>query len=163
MAPFAQGTKLDAVAIKQLLKLKQAAGRFTIAGATVMVGLDVFDGWRSLKDDQKLLATAYFVRGVGGSFAIAGVAIAMTTLRYATLVVRLNLVGIVITVVSTVAIEMLKPKLWQDWFRAQPFRREEDNTDGSWSQWFTKPSPHKSKTQMLSKLDEAVDDAKQGA
>ena len=163
VAPFAQGTKLDAVAIKQLLKLRQAAGRFTIAGATVMVGLDVFDGWRSLKDDQKLLATAYFVRGVGGSFAIAGVAIAMTTLRYATLVVRLNLVGIVITVVSTVAIEMLKPKLWQDWFRAQPFRREEDNTDGSWSQWFTKPSPHKSKTQMLSKLDEAVDDAKQGA
>ena len=37
------------------------------------------------------------------------------------------------------------------------------NTDGSWSQWLAKPSPHKSEAQMLSKLDEAVNDASKGA
>ncbi len=160
VAPIAQGTKLDQVAIKQLLKFRQAAGRFTIAGSSVMVGLDVFDGWRALRDKKGILAIAYWLRGIGGVATITGVSIAMLTIRYATLVARLNLAGLIFTVFTTVAIEMLKPKLWQDWFRSQPFRADKDNTDGSWAQWFEKPSPHKSEAQMLSKLDEAVDDAK---
>ncbi|WP_052321626.1 T6SS effector BTH_I2691 family protein [Ralstonia sp. A12] len=163
VAPFAQGTKLDAVAIKQLLKLRQAAGRFTIAGSVVVVGLDVFDGWRAFNDDKSWLGRAYFARAVGAVATITGVGIGMVTIEMATLVARLNMVGIVVTVVATIAIETLKPKLWQDWFRAQPFRTDNDNTDGSWSQWFAKPSPHKSKAQMLSKLDEATDDAKKGS
>jgi hypothetical protein len=162
VAPFAQGTKLDAVAIKQLLKLRQAAGRFTIAGSMVTVGLDAFDGWRAYRDENGALAAAYWIRGIGGGVTVAGVGISMITIEWATVIARLNLVGIVLTVASTIAIEVLKPKLWQDWFRAQPFRTDRDNTDGSWSQWFAKPSPHKSKAQMLSKLDEAIDDAKKG-
>ena len=162
VAPFAQGTQLDSVAIKQLLKFRQAAGRFTIAGATVTVGLDVFDGWRAYGDGKTWLGRAYLTRAIGGGVTIVGVGISMVTIEWATAIARLNFVGMVLTVASTIAIEALKPKLWQDWFRAQPFRTDDDNTDGSWSQWLSKPSPHKSKAQMLSKLDEATDDAKKG-
>lgn len=95
--------------------------------------------------------------------AQSSVGLGMSSIRYATLVANLNLVRIIIIGGTTVAIEILKPKLWQDWFRAQPFRTADDNTDGSWGQRLAKPAPHKSEAQMLSKLDEAMDDAKQGA
>ena len=74
----------------------------------------------------------------------------------------LSLLRIILTGDSTVAIEILKPKLWQDWFRSRPFRTADDNTDGSWGQRLEKPLPHKSEAQMRSKLDEAMDDAKKG-
>jgi hypothetical protein len=162
VAPFAQGTQLDQVAIDKLLKLRQAAGRYTIGGGLVMAGLDVFDGWRAMRDENYALAWAYWIRAGGGGAMLAGVRISMLTVRMATLVARLNLVGIIITVAATIAIEMLKPKLWEDWFRAQPFRSDKGNTDSSWSQQLAKPSPHKNEAQMLSKLDEAVGDAKTG-
>jgi hypothetical protein len=46
----------------------------------------------------------------------------MVTLARVTLVFRLNIVGLTLTVVSTIAIELLKDKEWQTWFQSQPFR-----------------------------------------
>lgn len=162
VAAIAKGTKLDQVAIERLLKLRSAAGRFAIAGAGVTVGLDVFDSWRAVKDERRALTLAYWTRAIGGGFTVTGVVISMRTIYLATLVGRLNLVGIVLTVVSTIAIEMLKPKLWEDWLRAQPFRMEKDNTDGGLWAGLAKPTPHKSEAQMLSKLDDAVKGAEGG-
>lgn len=162
IAAFAVGTNLDALSAKQLLEFRTAAGRYTIAGASVVVALDLFDGMRAFHNGKGKLGAAYVVRVVGGGLSIAGVAVAMTTLDAwaVTLVFRLNLVGMVVTVVSTVAIEMLKDKEWQNWFQSQPFRTAKFSNDGTWFNQLMQPTPHKSETYMMSKLDAAIGENK---
>ena len=160
IAAFAAGTKLDEVAGAKLLEFRRAAGRYTIAGASVTLALDVFDATRAWHGNQKALTFAYATRVVGSGLSIASVGVSMVTLARVTLVFRLNLVGIVITAVSTVAIEILKDKEWQTWFQAQPFRTAGFSNDGTWYNKLMQPTPHRSEAYMLSKLDAAIGEAK---
>ncbi|PZQ71723.1 MAG: hypothetical protein DI563_17150 [Variovorax paradoxus] len=160
VAAFVRGTKLDAVTSKELLKLRAAAGRFTIAGSTVLVGLDLFDAARAGKEGNLYLTTAFIARAVGSGFAIAGVGTAMTTLKCVRLVAGLNIAGLVVIGVSTFAIEMLKDKEWQAWFKAQPFHIDKYVSDGTLVDKALQPTPFKSQSQMMSRLDEALTEAK---
>ena len=160
IAAFAKGTKLDAVAGRQLIRLKTVAGSFAIAGSTIMVGLDAFDATRAWKEERWLLMGAYITRAFGGASSIAGVAISMRNLHAIRWATAWNLVGLVLTVASTVAIEMLRDKEWQAWFKSQPFRIGEYASDGSLVDGALKPTPHKSQKQMISRLDDALKEAK---
>ncbi len=91
---------------------------------------------------------------------MAGVVIGMRTLTAVRLVTSMNLAGLVITVVSTVAVEMLKDKEWQSWFKSQPFRIEKFTNDDSPWDGAVKPTPFKNRAQMMSKLNQAINDAK---
>lgn len=160
VAAFARGTQLETVAGREVLRLKSAAGRYTIAGSTIAVALDVFDTARAIKSkDQAWLATSHIVRTVGGLVSIGGIAVGMRSLAAVRLITSLNLAGLVITVVSTVAIEMLKDKEWQSWFKSQPFRIEKFAND-SWFDISLKPTPFKSRVQMMSRLDDAIKETK---
>lgn len=103
---------------------------------------------------------AYITRAFGGASSIAGVAISMRNLHAMRWATACNLVGLVLTVASTAAIEMLKDKEWQAWFKSQPFRIGEYASDGSLVDGAFKPTPHKSQKQMISRLDDALKEAK---
>ena len=67
------------------------------------------------------------------------------------LVLRLNVVGLTLTAVSTIAIELLKDKEWQTWFQSQPFRVSRFSNDGTWFNKLMQPTPHRSEAYMMSK------------
>jgi hypothetical protein len=100
------------------------------------------------------------VRVVGSGASIVGVGVAMATLEAVTLIFRLNFVGLTLTVASTVIIEMLKDKEWQNWFQSQPFRTAEFSNDGTWFNKLMLPTPHRNEAYMMSKLDAAIGEAK---
>jgi hypothetical protein len=160
IAAFAVGTRLDELAGAKLLEFRRAAGRYTIPGASVAVALDVFDAVRAGHDGNRWLMGAYIVRVVGSGASIVGVGVAMATLEAVTLIFRLNFVGLTLTVASTVIIEMLKDKEWQNWFQSQPFRTAEFSNDGTWFNKLMLPTPHRNEAYMMSKLDAAIGEAK---
>ncbi|MDH6168255.1 hypothetical protein M2282_003406 [Variovorax boronicumulans] len=160
IAAFAVGTKLDDVTAAKLLEFRRAAGRYTIAGASVAVALDVFDATRAAYAGNGWLMGAYIVRVIGGFSSIAGVGVSMVTLTRVTLVFRLNIIGLTLTAVSTVAIELLKDKEWQTWFQSQPFRASKFSNDGTWFNKLMQPTPHRSEAYMMSKLDAAIGEVK---
>jgi hypothetical protein len=75
-------------------------------------------------------------------------------------VCRLNIVGLTLTAVSIIAIELIKDKEWQAWFQSQPFRTAKSSNDGTWFNKLMQPTPHKSEAYMLSKLDAAIGEVK---
>ncbi|WP_295979500.1 T6SS effector BTH_I2691 family protein [uncultured Variovorax sp.] len=149
-APLAARGDLVRAAGEDLRILKVGAAHWVASAAVVGVVWDAIDGGKTRREENYVLAFAYYGRAIAGGVTIGSTLVSAHNLNRVRVVLwctRINPVTGAITLAASYAIEKLKEKEWTDWLQAQPFRK----TD-------SKKTPHRSEQFMLSQLANAIAD-----
>jgi len=133
---------------QRLLQLKAVSARFVAAGTVVAVAWDAWDAVGAFRDEDRRLAWAYVARGAAGAMTVVSIIAASRSLKVALWAARLNVWGLVLTLIFSAVIYYLKKPAWQTWLQRQPFCLN------------TPMQPHESEADMANKLIDALEELK---
>jgi hypothetical protein len=177
------GMKIDQVPAENVGLMRSLGGKWGIAAGVIAVGVDLFDAVQAIHDEKYGLMVGDLFRIIGTTSTIAGARVglsvgeAMKTAAAAEaagstgavataeaanasrllLATRLTWYGMAIAAVGSVLVAMLQDKLWQNWFRSEPFRDTESAKKKNWIGGASN-EPFKSETQMFTKLAAAIEE-----